>query len=112
MYQLLKHEAKFYYPLTDNNGNNTTKHLNPLLSKLSNKYGGTTVYNASGRWIDDSNVIYTDELLIISVFSEIPFKDEDLNNYAQYILNKCNQLSVSVEVSGGLRLYNHDTAFA
>ena len=110
MYKTLKHEVKFYYPLTNNNGDSTVSHLTSLLSDLSNQYGGTTVYNANGRWIDDSNVMYTDELLIISVFSEKPFDDTDLNNYAMYILKNCEQLGVSVEVSGVLRIYEHDTA--
>ena len=112
MYKTLKHEVKFYYPLTDNDGHSTVKHLSTLLSDLSNQYGGTTVYNASGRWIDDANVMYTDELLIISVFSEKPFDDTDLHNYAMYILNNCKQLGVSVELSGVLRIYEHDTIVA
>ena len=109
MYKALEHEAKFYYPLTDNEGNSTVKHLSILLRDLSQRYGGTTTYQASGTWYDDTDQIYTDELLIISVFSNNPFNDTDLNNYAMYILNNCKQLGVSIEVSGVLRIYEHDT---
>ena len=110
MYKILQHEAKFYFPLTDNDGKSTVSHLSILLRDLSNQYGGTTTYSGSGTWYDDTNQMYTDELLIISVFSEKPFDDTDLNNYAMYILNNCKQLGVSVELSGVLRIYERDTA--
>lgn len=104
MYKILRHEVKFYYPLEDNDGNGTLNHLNILLRDLSNQYGGTTTYQARGTWYD-TNKMYIDKVLIVSVFSERPFIDTDLHNYAMYILNNCKQLAVSVEVSGALRIY-------
>lgn len=96
----LNNSLSIYLMKKDNSGKDLTKLNNGIIKELSDTFGGCTVVNGQGYWIDN-DILYKDDIIIAKCnYSELS------KNMINAFLNAINkefkegkQLAVSVELN-------------
>ena len=103
-----KHSMKVIVPIVDNDGVSLDNQIETLKLSLTERYGGATVYNASGLWVNDDKSLMNDYNVIIETFNDEQFDNVIVEIIANYILTECRQLAACVIIDGIMRIYEED----
>lgn len=96
----LNNSVSIYLMKKDNNGKDLTKLNNGIIKDLSVTFGGCTVVNGKGYWVDNDTLYRDDNIIAKCNYSEL---SKDMINAFMNAINKefkeGNQLAVSVELN-------------
>ena len=99
----LNNTLSIYLMKKDNDKKNLSKLNNDIIKNLSSAFGGATVVDGQGYWVDN-NILYKDDNIIVKCnYSEL--SKEMKANFLTAIkleFEKGKQLAVSVELNGDL----------
>ena len=100
----LNNGLSIYLMKKDNNGKDLTDLNNGIIKELSDTFGGCTVVNGKGYWVDNDTLYKDDNIIVKCNYSEL---SKDMINAFLNAINKefkeGEQLAVSVELNE--RLY-------
>ena len=96
----LNNSLSIYLMKKDNNGKDLTKLNNGIIKELSDTFGGCTVVNGKGYWVDNDTLYRDDNIIAKCNYSEL---SKDMINAFMNAINKefkeGNQLAVSIELN-------------
>lgn len=99
----LKNSVSIYLMKKDNDKKDLSQLNNDIIKKLSSAFGGATVVDGQGYWVDD-NTLYKDD----NIIAECSYSDLSNEMKASFLntikleFEKGKQLAVSVELNGEL----------
>lgn len=87
----------------DNDKKDLSRLNNDIIKNLSSAFGGATVVNGQGYWVDN-DILYKDENIIVKCnYSELSSEMKNtFSNSIKLEFEKGKQLAVSVELNGEL----------
>lgn len=106
----LKNQISIIVPKTTNDGRKTNKTINKINKLFCLNFGGTSVLEVSGYWVNDGKVYHDENLKIISNVENIDV--ETIAEAANLVLTECEQLAVSVEINGSLYIFDANDSIA
>ena len=92
-----------YLMKKDNNKKDLSQLNNDIIKKLSSAFGGATVVDGQGYWVDDDTLYKDDNIIVTCNYSDL--SNEMKNTFLNTIkleFEKGKQLAVSVELNGEL----------
>lgn len=96
----LNNSLSIYLMKKDNNGKDLTKLNNGIIKELSDAFGGATVVDGQGYWVDNDTLYKDDNIIAKCNYSEL---SKDMFNAFINAINKefkeGKQLAVSVELN-------------
>lgn len=94
-------KVELIIPTNDNDGSDNAEIIKSAITDLCKLYGGATVYNASGYWVNDEGRLYEDEVkVLVSAATDKEAAKAELHNLARDILDLTDQEAVFVSVGG------------
>lgn len=99
----LKNSVAIYLMKKDNDKKDLSKLNNDIIKKLSSAFGGCTVVDGQGYWVDNDTLYKDDNIIAKCNYSEL--SDDMKNAFLNSIkdeFEKAQQLAVSVELNGKL----------
>lgn len=99
----LNNSLSIYLMKKDNNGKDLTKLNNGIIKELLDAFGGATVVDGQGYWVDNDTLYKDDNIIVKCNYSEL--SNEMKINFLKAIkdeFEKAQQLAVSVELNGEL----------
>ena len=100
----LNNQVAVIVPKKTNDGRKTNKTINKINKLFCLNFGGTSILEVSGYWLDGGKVYHDENLKIVSNVENIDV--ETIAKAANMVLTECEQLAVSLEINGSL--YNFD----
>ena len=99
----LKNSVSIYLMKKDNDKKDLSKLNNDIIKNLSSAFGGATVVDGQGYWVDDDTLYKDDNIIVKCNYSELSneMKASFLNSI-KLEFEKGKQLAVSVELNGQL----------
>ncbi|MBO8441069.1 MAG: hypothetical protein IAA89_01265 [Firmicutes bacterium] len=97
----LKNSLSIYLMKKDNDKKDLTKLNNDIIKNLSSAFGGATVVDGQGYWVDDNTLYKDDNIIVTCNYSDL--SNEMKNTFLNSIkleFEKGKQLAVSVELNG------------
>lgn len=99
----LNNSLSIYLMKKDNNGKDLTKLNNGIIKEFSDTFGGCTVVNGKGYWVDNDTLYKDDNIIAKCNYSEL---SKDMIKAFLNAINKefkeGKQLAVSVELNSCL----------
>lgn len=99
----LNNSVSIYLMKKDNNGKDLTELNNDIIKELSDAFGGATVVDGQGYWVDNDTLYRDDNIIAKCNYSEL---SKDMLSAFLNAINKefkeGKQLAVSVELNGCL----------
>lgn len=96
----LNNSLSIYLMKKDNNGKDLSELNNDIIKELSDTFGGCTVVNGKGYWVDNNTLYKDDNIIVTCNYSEL---SNDMLNAFLNAINKefkeGEQLAVSVELN-------------
>lgn len=96
----LNNSLSIYLMKKDNNGKELSELNNGIIKELSDTFGGATVVDGQGYWVDNNTLYKDDNIIVTCNYSELS------NDMLSAFLNAINkefkegeQLAVSVELN-------------
>jgi hypothetical protein len=97
----MKAEAKLLIPAKDNSGADLTDIVERNIAAMCKLYGGATVYDARGYWVNEAGRLFVDPVVVIcSQATSKADAKEDLRGLAKDILAATDQEAVFLSVAG------------
>lgn len=99
----LNNSLSIYLMKKDNNGKDLTDLNNGIIKNLSSAFGGCTVVDGQGYWVDDDTLYKDDNIIVKCNYSDL--SKDMINAFLNSIkdeFEKAQQLAVSVELNGEL----------
>lgn len=96
----LKNSVAIYLMKKDNDKKDLSKLNNDIIKKLSSAFGGATVVDGQGYWVDNNTLYKDDNIIVKCNYSEL--STEMKINFLKAIkleFKKGKQLAVSVELN-------------
>ena len=99
----LNNSLSIYLMKKDNDKKDLSKLNNDIVKNLSSAFGGATVVNGKGYWVDNDTLYKDDNIIVKCNYSELS-KDMKASflNAIKLEFEKGKQLAVSVELNGHL----------
>lgn len=106
----LKNQVSVIVPKKTNDGRSTKSVINKINKLFCLNFGGTSILEVSGYWVNDGKVYHDENLKIISNVENIDV--ETIAEAANLVLTECEQLAVSVEINGALYIFDTSDSIA
>ena len=106
----LNNQIAVIVPKTTNDGRKTNKTINKINKLFCLNFGGTSILEVSGYWLDGGRVYHDNNLKIVSNVENIDI--ETIAEAANLVLTECEQLAVSVEINGALYIFDTSDSIA
>ena len=106
----LQNQVSVIVPKKTNDGRSTKQTINKINKLFCLNFGGTSILEVSGYWLDDGKVYHDNNLKIISNVENIDV--ETIAEAANMVLIECEQLAVSVEINGALYIFDTSDSIA
>lgn len=106
----LKNQVSVIVPKKTNDGRSTKSVINKINKLFCLNFGGTSILEVSGYWLDGGRVYHDNNLKIISNVENIDI--ETIAEAANLVLTECEQLAVSVEINGALYIFDVNDSIA
>ena len=106
----LKNQVSVIVPKKTNDGRSTKSVINKINKLFCLNFGGTSILEVSGYWLDGGRVYHDNNLKIISNVENIDV--ETIAEAANLVLTECEQLAVSVEINGALYIFDTSDSIA
>lgn len=100
----LNNQVSIIVPKATNDGRKTNKTINKINKLFCLNFGGTSILEVSGYWLDGGRVYHDNNLKIISNVENIDV--ETIAEAANLVLTEAEQLAVSVEINGALYIFD------
>ena len=99
----LKNSVSVYLMKKDNAKKDLSKLNNDIIKNLSSAFGGATVVDGLGYWVDDDTLYKDDNIIVKCNYSELSNEMRaSFLNSIKLEFEKGKQLAVSVELNGEL----------
>ena len=99
----LNKSLSIYLMKKDNNKKDLSTLNNDIIKNLSSAFGGATVVDGQGYWVDDNTLYKDDNIIVTCNYSDLSNKMK--NTFLSAIkleFEKGKQLAVSIELNGEL----------
>ena len=106
----LKNQVSVIVPKKTNDGRSTKSVINKINKLFCLNFGGTSILEVSGYWLDGGRVYHDENLKIVSNTEVIDV--ETIAEAANLVLTECEQLAVSVEINGALYIFDTSDSIA
>ena len=106
----LQNQVSIIVPKTTNDGRKTNKTINKIKKLFCLNFGGTSILEVSGYWLDGGRVYHDNNLKIVSNVENIDV--ETIAKAAEMVLIDAEQLAVSVEINGALYIFDTSDSIA
>lgn len=106
----LNNQVSVIVPKKTNDGRSTKSVINKINKLFCLNFGGTSISEVSGYWVNDGKVYHDENLKIISNVENIDV--ETIAEAASLVLIECEQLAVSVEINGALYIFDANDSIA
>ena len=106
----LNNQVAVIVPKKTNDGRSTKTVINKVNKLFCLSFGGTSILEVSGYWLDGGRVYHDNNLKIISNVENIDV--ETIAEAASLVLTECEQLAVSVEINGSLYIFDANDSIA
>ena len=106
----LNNQVAVIVPKKTNDGKSTKSVINKVNKLFCLNFGGTSILEVSGYWVNDNKVYHDENLKIISNVETIDV--ETIAEAASLVLTECEQLAVSVEINGALYIFDTSDSIA
>ena len=106
----LKNQVSVIVPKKTNDGRSTKSVINKINKLFCLNFGGTSILEVSGYWVDGGRVYHDNNLKIVSNVENIDV--ETIAEAANLVLTECEQLAVSVEINGALYIFDTSDSIA
>lgn len=106
----LNNQIAVIVPKTTNDGRKTNKTINKINKLFCLNFGGTSILEVSGYWLDGGRVYHDNNSKIVSNVENIDI--ETIAEAANLVLTECEQLAVSVEINGALYIFDANDSIA
>ena len=99
----LKNSVSVYLMKKDNDKKDLSKLNNDIIKNLSSAFGGATVVDGKGYWVDDDTLYKDDNIIVKCNYSELSNEMRaSFLNAIKLEFEKGKQLAISVELNGQL----------
>ena len=106
----LNNQVSVIVPKKTNDGRSTKSVINKINKLFCLNFGGTSILEVSGYWVNDGKVYHDENLKIVSNVENIDV--ETIAEAANLVLTECEQLAVSVEINGALYIFDANDSIA
>lgn len=106
----LQNQVSVIVPKKTNDGRSTKSVINKINKLFCLNFGGTSILEVSGYWLDDGKVYHDQNLKIVSNTEVIDV--ETIAKAAEMVLIDAEQLAVSVEINGALYIFDTSDSIA
>ena len=106
----LNNQVAVIVPKKTNDGRSTKTVINKVNKLFCLNFGGTSILEVSGYWVNDGKVYHDKNLKIVSNVENIDV--ETIAEAANLVLTECEQLAVSVEINGSLYIFDANDSIA
>lgn len=106
----LNNQVAVIVPKKTNDGRLTKTVINKVNKLFCLSFGGTSILEVSGYWVNDGKVYHDNNLKIVSNVENIDV--ETIAEAANLVLTECEQLAVSVEINGALYIFDTSDSIA
>lgn len=106
----LKNQVSIIVPKKTNDGRTTKQVINKINKLFCLNFGGTSILEVSGYWLDSGKVYHDNNLKIVSNVENIDV--ETIAEAANLVLTEAEQLAVSVEINGSLYIFDTSDSIA
>ena len=106
----LQNQVSVIVPKKTNDGRSTKTVINKVNKLFCLNFGGTSILEVSGYWLDGGRVYHDNNLKIVSNVENIDV--ETIAEAANLVLTECEQLAVSVEINGALYIFDTSDSIA
>ncbi|MDM8223227.1 hypothetical protein QUW22_03410 [Ligilactobacillus salivarius] len=106
----LNNQVAVIVPKKTNDGRSTKKVINKVNKLFCLNFGGTSILEVSGYWVNDGKVYHDENLKIVSNVENIDV--ETIAEAANLVLTEAEQLAVSVEINGALYIFDTSDSIA
>ena len=106
----LKNQVSVIVPKRTNDGRSTKKVINKINKLFCLNFGGTSILEVSGYWLDGGRIYHDNNLKIVSNVENIDV--ETIAEAANLVLTEAEQLAVSVEINGALYIFDTSDSIA
>lgn len=100
----LQNQVSVIVPKKTNDGRSTKTVINKVNKLFCLSFGGTSILEVSGYWVNDGKVYHDENLKIVSNTEVIDV--ETIAKAAEMVLTDAEQLAVSVEINGALYIFD------
>ena len=94
-------EALIILPKADNHGHDLTQVRNATLTRMIDAFGGCTVRDAQGYWVDKGKLYNEPVTELVSAYAPTEFNDQTLREIATHAGHDAKQLAVYVRFASG-----------
>ena len=99
----LKNSVSVYLMKKDNDKKDLSKLNNDIIKHLSSAFGGATVVDGKGYWVDDDTLYKDDNIIVKCNYSELSNEMRaSFLNAIKLEFEKGKQLAISVKLNGQL----------
>ena len=106
----LNNQIAVIVPKKTNDGKSTKAVINKINKLFCLNFGGTSILEVSGYWVNDGKVYHDENLKIVSNVENIDV--ETIAEAASLVLTEAEQLAVSVEINGALYIFDTSDSIA
>ena len=106
----LNNQVAVIVPKKTNDGRSTKTVINKVNKLFCLSFGGASILEVSGYWVNDGKVYHDENLKIVSNVENIDV--ETIAEAASLVLTECEQLAVSVEINGSLYIFDANDSIA
>lgn len=106
----LDNQVAVIVPKKTNDGRSTKTVINKVNKLFCLSFGGTSILEVSGYWVNDGKVYHDENLKIVSNVENIDV--ETIAKAAEMVLTDAEQLAVSVEINGALYIFDANDSIA
>lgn len=106
----LQNQVSVIVPKKTNDGRSTKKVINEVNKLFCLNFGGTSILEVSGYWVDGGRVYHDNNLKIVSNTEIVDV--ETIAKAAEMVLIDAEQLAVSVEINGALYIFDANDSIA
>lgn len=106
----LNNQVAVIVPKKTNDGKSTKSVINKVNKLFCLNFGGTSILEVSGYWLDGGRVYHDNNLKIVSNVENIDV--ETIAEAANLVLTEAEQLAVSVEINGALYIFDTSDSIA
>lgn len=106
----LNNQVAVIVPKKTNDGKSTKSVINKVNKLFCLNFGGTSILEVSGYWVNNGKVYHDNNLKIVSNVETIDV--ETIAEAANLVLTECEQLAVSVEINGSLYIFDTSDSIA